>query len=211
MSQVAAKLLAPDLDADRWRRRWTAQAELVAGLGGEGCISAASIFLGAVPHRAGAATGPARSLYAVTPWVPGRTFAAWCADGSLGMSDRTAVLADLARTVERLGDRGIVHRDLSPGNVIVDGTTATVIDFGIAIRVGDDVRSDRHLGTEGFAAPETSGGTWSPAADRWSFGALCRLAVGPGDNESVHRFIDRLLSDRPDDRPPPTDIPRTDL
>jgi len=27
----------------------------------------------------------------------------------------------------------------------------------------------------------------------------------------VHRFIDRLLSDRPDDRPPPTDIPRTDL
>ena len=79
----------------------------------------------------------------------------------------------LAETLDHLHGHqpAVVHGDVKPENVIVtaDGR-AVLVDFGAAMRVGDD---RERLGTPGFSAPEVlAGEALSPAADVYSLAAL---------------------------------------
>lgn len=79
----------------------------------------------------------------------------------LDLHEKLEVLGQVARAVQAAHSRGVVHRDLKPGNIMVerrpDGHLhATVLDFGIAHGSGgggDDVRSIP-MGTPSFMAPE---------------------------------------------------------
>src|SRR5262249_41528832 len=84
--------------------------------------------------------------------------------------------------------RGIVHRDVKPGNVFVTRKgEVRLLDFGIArIREGSAVfaptRSGALLGTPGFMAPEHARGRWDEVdarTDLWAVGAtMFRLLAG---------------------------------
>lgn len=77
--------------------------------------------------------------------------------------------------------RGVLHRDVKPGNVIVDPAgVAHLIDFGIARRTGDSTltMAGYVLGTPDYLAPEVAAGKpASPASDAWQLAATVSYAL----------------------------------
>jgi len=94
--------------------------------------------------------------------------------------DAARLMATIARAVHHAHERGILHRDLKPGNVLLDGTERTpyVSDFGLAKWIGRDSRltlAQSALGTPHYIAPEQAAGSsarLTPAADIYSLGAI---------------------------------------
>ncbi|MGI8890471.1 MAG: protein kinase domain-containing protein [Chthoniobacterales bacterium] len=89
------------------------------------------------------------------------------------------LVAQVTRAVQCAHRQGILHRDLKPGNVLLDGSgQALVSDFGLAKwldTTSDLTRSLTIFGTPGFIAPEQAEGiaaNLTPAADVYSLGAI---------------------------------------
>jgi len=90
-----------------------------------------------------------------------------------------ALMAKVARAVHHAHAQGILHRDLKPGNVMLDGRGEPLVsDFGLAkwLDTTDDfTRTPTVFGTPGYIAPEQvngSAGQLAPAADVYSLGAI---------------------------------------
>src|SRR5881398_1764464 len=89
------------------------------------------------------------------------------------------LMAKVARAVEYAHSRGVLHRDLKPGNILLnDRGEPLVSDFGLAKLLdgnNDLTRSLTTFGTAGFIAPEQANGAaadFTPAADVYSLGAV---------------------------------------
>jgi TolB-like protein/tRNA A-37 threonylcarbamoyl transferase component Bud32 len=89
------------------------------------------------------------------------------------------LLAKVARAVEYAHSRGVLHRDIKPGNILLNnGGEPLVSDFGLAKLLdgnNDLTRSLTAFGTAGFIAPEQAEGAaadLTPAADVYSLGAV---------------------------------------
>lgn len=89
-----------------------------------------------------------------------------------------AIVSTVAAAIAHAHEtRGVIHRDLSPANILVDATGAvTVIDFGVAHcaeNASGSARSDRALGTLAYAAPEVLEGRVADGrADVFSLGVM---------------------------------------
>jgi serine/threonine protein kinase len=102
-----------------------------------------------------------------------------------GLGAQLRRFAEVARTLSYLHAAGIVHADLKPGNMLVDGEGRVVlIDFGQACEAGQ--RKERIQGTPGFMAPEQAAlGVLGPATDAFGLAAtmvqtLLRSDAGAG-------------------------------
>ena len=114
-------------------------------------------------------------LVVVYDYVPGDSLRDMVErDGRLSSERAVAVIADVCRAVGALHDRGVVHRDITPGNVIVSADGAHLVDLGIARqRVEGRRRDTTTLGTWGFAAPEQYGFAQTDArSDVYALGRL---------------------------------------
>lgn len=90
-----------------------------------------------------------------------------------------ALIAKVARAVQYAHDQGILHRDLKPGNILLDGNGEPLVsDFGLAKWLeptGQLTRTPTVFGTPGYIAPEQvngSVGNLTPTADVYSLGAV---------------------------------------
>ena len=146
-------------------------------------------------------------LFVVMEYVDGRDLRAWLATRPSPAAIR-AVFAQAARGLAAAHDRGIVHRDFKPDNVLIgsDGR-ARVTDFGLA-RLGEPaayVRKASVAGTPKYMAPELwRGEPPTPACDVFAFAASLREALG-GDTAALEEPLRSLLAaasaDDPDARP----------
>ena len=90
-----------------------------------------------------------------------------------------AIMAKVARAVQYAHLHGILHRDLKPGNILLDARGEPLVsDFGLAKwldTTSDLTRTLTIFGTPGYIAPEQAQGparNLSPAADIYSLGAI---------------------------------------
>jgi serine/threonine protein kinase/WD40 repeat protein len=96
------------------------------------------------------------------------------------LSDAASMIAKIARAVHHAHQRGILHRDLKPGNILIDAVTGEpmVMDFGLARRLEEDSSltvSGMVMGSPSYMAPEQAGdrpGEVTTAADVYSLGAI---------------------------------------
>lgn len=145
----------------------------------------------------------------------------------------------LARGLAAAHARGVVHRDLSPDNIILDegrAESAKLIDFGIA-QAGDEAKGDQgFVGKLAYAAPEqlTGGEAVGPPADLYSLGLVLAAAsgaplpMGTSREEAItarrrvpkvarsipkllRREIEELLVPDPKARPSASDLIKRDL
>ena len=90
------------------------------------------------------------------------------------------IIDDLAAALEHAHERGVIHRDVKPANVIVDGSgRCKLADFGVA-RLGDSTmtKAGQLLGSPAYMAPEQIRGKLvGPASDLFSLAVLAYEAL----------------------------------
>ncbi|XVV13382.1 protein kinase domain-containing protein [Actinoplanes sp. CA-131856] len=95
--------------------------------------------------------------------------------GPLGWRDAVSVAVEVGSALATAHARGVVHRDVTPANVMLTGAGAKVVDFGISAIVGqrDAAPDGSLLGTPAYLAPERLGGSQvSASADVYALGLL---------------------------------------
>jgi serine/threonine protein kinase len=123
--------------------------------------------------------------FLVTEFVPGADLRKLVrARGKLSMQDAATIISQAARGLAHAHSRGMVHRDVKPGNLLVTpGGQTKVSDLGLAGFLGvddpGDPRAGRIVGTADYLSPEhiTAPSNLSPASDVYSLGCTLYYAV----------------------------------
>ncbi|MFI5840172.1 diguanylate cyclase [Catenuloplanes sp. NPDC051500] len=130
----------------------------------------------------------------------GRTLAATLADGPLPVTAALRLATGLTAALAGLHRRGILHRDITPANVLLDPAgTPTLIDFGLATAQVEGPDAGRLIGTLTYVAPEQTGRTGrgvDQRADLYGLGATVYAALTGGPpfrDEDPLRLVHDIL------------------
>ncbi|MFI7432958.1 protein kinase domain-containing protein [Micromonospora haikouensis] len=174
--QVAVKVLASRLASDRaFRHRLRAEAQAAARL----CHpNITNVYDYGESEQAGL-TVP----YVVMELVDGGPLSARLGrDGTLPWREAVTIGAEVTSALATAHARGVVHRDVTPGNVMLTSTGVKVVDFGISALAGESEKGAEGtlLGTPAYLAPERlDNGQVSPATDVYALGLLLyRMLTG---------------------------------
>ena len=207
--QVAVKVLPHAMSADpAFRRRLRAEAQAAARLS-HPHITNVYDYGEATP-----AAGGTPMPFVVMELVDGESLAAILGRVRvLPWPAAVRVCADVAAALAAAHARGIVHRDVTPANVVLTPAGAKVVDFGIAALIGEnDIDPDGSLlGTPAYLAPERLvGGQVSPATDVYAVGLLIyRSLIGqlPWDVGTTTALLRAHQYTEPDPLPPVEGLP----
>jgi serine/threonine-protein kinase len=128
-------------------------------------------------HDYGEAVRPdgAVAPFVVMELLDGHMLAGRLERGPLPWPEAAAIGADIADGLAAIHRSGIVHRDVTPGNVMLTPGGVKVVDFGISAAIGepDEDSSGSTFGTPAYVAPERLDGLPAVAAtDVYALGAL---------------------------------------
>ena len=133
---------------------------------------------------------PSGLIYLVMDYVEGPALDARMKQGGMSAPDLVAVCRRVADGLKVAHDRRIIHRDLSPDNIILRGgvpSEAVIIDFGIAKDANPGAQTivgNEFAGKYGYAAPEQLSGHTDARSDLYALGALL-LATFRGQRPDI--------------------------
>jgi serine/threonine-protein kinase len=153
--------------------------------------------------------------YYTMPFVEGLSLRERLArDGALDISDAVSIMRDVARALAFAHGRGVIHRDIKPGNILLSDRTAVVTDFGIAKAIGEahagsgessnDIlwQTMEGIGTPAYIAPEQASGDpdVDHRADIYSYGCVAyEMFTGKPafSGSGINEIIRAHFSERP--------------
>lgn len=141
--------------------------------------------------------------------VAGHLAAVAAGNGKPLAGRRWGVLIEgVARTLGRVHARGIVHRDVKPGNLLFDASAERLLvaDFSISTRAPKRRRRSRgevdRAGTPRYIAPEIADGRIGPAADQYALAVTAREVLGNNAAPAAKAVLERATELDPADRYP---------
>ncbi len=159
--------------------------------------------------------------YYTMPFVEGQSLRIRLAKGgALPITEVIGILRDVAKALAYAHERGIVHRDIKPDNVLLSGGSAVVTDFGVAKALsasktvapgGTLTQVGSSLGTPAYMAPEQAAadpGT-NRRADIYAFGVMAYEMLA-GRPPFHGRTPQKLLAAQMGERPEPVEKLRPD-
>lgn len=189
---VAIKVLAPGLVEDSsWLARFRREARVAAGLQHPNLVSIYDF--GAEAERP----------YLVMAYIPGGSLQEQLDAG--GAVDAERLASDLLSALAHIHGAGVIHRDVKPGNVLIDRDgTARLSDFGVA-RPQDATsitQTGQIPGTARYMAPELWHG--EPAGERtdlFAAGVLLGECLPDAAPAELVSLVEWLRAERPESRP----------
>ncbi|MFI5911064.1 protein kinase [Dactylosporangium sp. NPDC051541] len=192
---VAVKVLLPGhMSNTEFGRRFRSEARIMASIGHPGVVGVYDY--GETPEG---------TLFLVMAFVDGHPLGELInANGSLPVGTTLDIVAQAADALHAAHERGIIHRDVKPGNLLVsDSGEVTLVDFGVAR--SSDVTSvtkvNAVIGTALYMSPEqASGRPISPSADIYALGVVayhCVTGAPPFNGNSPLEIALKHLQDEP--------------
>jgi CheY-like chemotaxis protein/predicted Ser/Thr protein kinase len=193
--RAAIKIIAPDLaESEGFRERFTREARIAAALQHPNIVTV---------YDAGEVDG---ILYLAMQYIEGNDLAAILRkDGRLRPYRAIDVCRQVASALDAAHAMGLIHRDVKPANVLIEGRTAFLTDFGLTKRTDGThtelTRAGDVVGTIHYVAPEQiEGAQVSARSDVYSLGCLlyhCLTGQVPFSRDTDVAVIYAHLSEPP--------------
>ncbi len=205
--KVVVKVLSPELAQGISVERFEREIQTVAALQHANIVPV---------HTAGDTNG---LPFYTMPFVEGDSLRARLGHGPLPVGEVIGILRDVAKALAYAHQRGVVHRDIKPDNVLISGGVAVVTDFGIAKAISASRTSGAgatltqigtSIGTPAYMAPEQAAGDpdIDHRADLYALGAMAYELLA-GQAVFADRTPQRMLAAHMSEAPKPlTDFRR---
>ncbi len=132
--------------------------------------------------------------------------------GALSITDSIGIMRDVSKALAYAHDKGVVHRDIKPDNVLLSGGSAVVTDFGVAKALsaskmqgptGTLTQVGTSLGTPSYMAPEQAAADpdTDHRADIYAFGVMSyEMLAGqpPFHGRTPHKLLAAHMGERPE-------------
>jgi tRNA A-37 threonylcarbamoyl transferase component Bud32/CheY-like chemotaxis protein len=193
--RAAIKIIAPDLsESEGFRERFTREARIAAALQHPNIVTV---------YDAGEVDG---LLYLAMQYIEGFDLAAMLRkEGRLRPYRAVDVCRQVAAALDAAHALGLIHRDVKPANVLIEGRTAFLTDFGLTKRLDGThtelTRAGDVVGTIHYVAPEQiEGNPVTARSDVYSLGCLlyhCLTGKVPFERDTDVAVIYAHLSEEP--------------
>jgi hypothetical protein len=112
--------------------------------------------------------------YVVTKYIDGIDLASQLKQCRLSLHESVELVATVAEALHHAHKQGLVHRDIKPGNILLDKSGKPfVADFGLALRDQDVGKGPRYAGTPAYMSPEQARGEGHRVDGRSDIFGLC--------------------------------------
>ncbi len=147
---------------------------------------------------------PDGQMYIVMPCYEGEPLHKKIERGQLSMDEALEIGIQIASGLARAHEKGIIHRDIKPGNILLTKDGAKIVDFGLAKLTTQTklTRTGMTLGTVQYMSPEqAAGGEVDHRSDIWSLGViLYEMVTGraPFRGKYEQALVYSILNEEPD-------------